>query len=155
MTKNIVKFGGGAAVIIVLGVGALFLIDYLRYQKSPEYRAIKEVERIKKEYEEDPYGGDTPEETLRLFIEALKQGDTELAAKYFVWDKQEEWRGDLARIKDKGLLDEMVGDLEREKYKYSISEKIVGFDVANEQNEAILSISIVRAQNGKWKIQDL
>ena len=155
MSHSIVKFVGGGVAIIAVGIGALFLIDYIRYQKSPEYQAIKEIEKIKKEYEEDPYGGETPEETLRLFVEALKQGDTDLAAKYFVLDKQEEWREDLARIKDKGLLDEMVRDLEREKFKYAISEKVVGFDVANEQNEAILSISVVHAQNDKWKIQDL
>jgi len=33
---------------------------------------------------EDTYGGKTPEETLNLFIEALKKEDLELASKYFV-----------------------------------------------------------------------
>ena len=155
MLKNAAKFVGGGAVIVGVGIGALFFIDYIRYQKNPEYRAIKEIEKIKKEIAEDPYGGDTPEETLRLFIDALKKGDTDLAAKYFIYDEQEQWREDLAKIKDKGLLDEMVRDLEREKFKYTISEKVIGFDIANEQKEAILSISVVRAQSNKWKIQDL
>ncbi|OGZ96456.1 MAG: hypothetical protein A3J10_01235 [Candidatus Sungbacteria bacterium RIFCSPLOWO2_02_FULL_54_10] len=64
MTKNIVKFFRGALTIVAIGMGILFAIDYIRYQKSPEYQTQKEVEQIKKEYREDPYGGDTPEETL-------------------------------------------------------------------------------------------
>lgn len=155
MVRNILKFSGMGIIIAGFGVGAIFAIDYVRYRTSDEYRALKEIEKLKKEYAEDPYGGDTPEETLRLFIDALKKGDIDLATRYFVIDKQDEWKEDLAKIKDKGLLDEMVRDLEREKFKYTISKKVVGFDVANEQKEAILSISVVRAQNNKWKIQDL
>ena len=48
MTKNIVKFFGGVVLVVVLGLGALFAIDYIRYQKSPEYAAQKEVEQIQK-----------------------------------------------------------------------------------------------------------
>ena len=39
-------------------------------------------------YRNDPYGGETPQETLRLFVEALEDKDFELAARYFV---VEEW----------------------------------------------------------------
>ncbi len=155
MFKSVVKFFCGGIAIIGVGVGAIFLIDYIRYQKSPEYQAQQEIEKIKKEIADDPYGGDTPEQTLRLFIDALKQGDTNLAAKYFVYDKQEEWKMDLAKIEEKGLLDEMVKDLERVKYKYDISENTIGFDIANDQKEAILSITITLTPNNKWKIKDL
>ncbi|MEK7099446.1 MAG: hypothetical protein AAB916_02920 [Patescibacteria group bacterium] len=41
MTKQIVKFFGGAVLVVALGLGALFTIDYIRYQKSPEYQAQK------------------------------------------------------------------------------------------------------------------
>ena len=155
MTKNIVKFFGGAVLVVALGMGALFVIDYIRYQKSPEYQAQKEAEQIKKEYAEDPYGGDTPEQTLQLFIEALKKGDMDLAVKYFVLDKQEEWRADLAQIQEKGLLDEMIGDLEREKYKNRVNDNYFTFSIANDQNEVALTITITRGLSKKWKIQDL
>ncbi len=155
MWRNVIKFCVIGCGIALIGVGALSVIQYVRYRNSPDYEALKQIEKLKKEYAEDPYGGDTPEETLRLFVEALKKGDTDLAAKYFVLDKQEEWRQELTKIKEKNLLGEMVRDLESEKFKYTISEKVIGFDVANEEKEAILSISVVRAQNNKWKIQDL
>jgi len=155
MFKNAAKFVGGGIAIVAVGIGVIFLIDYVRYQKSPEYRAIKEIQKIKKEIAEDPYGGDTPEEALRLFIEALKQGDTDLAAKYFVYDEQEQWREDLAKIKDKGLLDEMVRDLGTTKRGKNISMTNTVFSAVNKDNEVITVINVVKAQNGKWKIQDL
>ena len=156
MLKSVIKFSlGGAVLVVALGLGALFAIDYIRYQKSPEYQAQKEAEQIQKEYAEDPYGGDTPEETLNLFISALKQGDTNLAAKYFVLDKQEEWRADLSQIQEKGLLDEMVGDLEREKEKKMAGEDRVNFYIYNDQNILAINITLTKNQGGKWKLQDL
>ncbi|MBI2640436.1 MAG: hypothetical protein HYW91_00950 [Candidatus Sungbacteria bacterium] len=155
MWRNVLKFFGIILVIAILGVGVLLGVQYVRYRNSPEYRAEQDLKILGKQYAEDPYGGETPEETLRLFIDALKTGDTELAAKYFVLDKQEQWQEDLAKIKGKGLLDEMVRDLEREKSKYQISDGQIGFDVANEQKEAILSIRLGRGPSDKWKILDL
>lgn len=154
MTQNILKFGGGALLVVAVGLGALFAVDYIRYQKSPEYAAKKEAEQIKKEYREDPYGGETPEETLALFIDALKKGDTELAAKYFVLEKQEEWRADLSQIKEKGLLDEMVGDLSRlKKSKETIDESF--FTATNEENIVSVLVNMRKHVNGKWKLADL
>lgn len=155
MWKGTFKLSSVAFGIILLGVGAFLGVQYWQYRTSPEYKTIQDLKKLEKQYAEDPYGGETPEETLRFFIDALKKGDTDLAAKYFVLDKQEEWREDLAKIKEKGLLDEMVRDVEREKHKYSISDDQIGFDVANEQKEAILSILISRGPNGKWKMIDL
>ena len=153
MFRNVGKFLLGGITIVAVGIGILFLIDYIRFQKSPEYRALKEVEKIKQEIAEDPYGGDTPEETLRLFIDALKQGDTELAAKYFVYDKQEEWREDLARIKDKGLLDAMVRDLEKRKQD-TIDSNTARYFIVTEDGQAS-PLVLVKGDNGRWKIRTL
>ena len=45
----------------------------------------------------DTYGGATPEETLRLFVEALEKRDYVLASKYFV---AEEWKNQEDYLKD-------------------------------------------------------
>lgn len=50
----------------------------------------KEHERMEELYRNDTYGGSTPEETLELFIEALEDKNLELAAKYFLPEKQQE-----------------------------------------------------------------
>ncbi len=154
MFKNVFKFAGGAVVIAALGIGALFAIDYLRYQKSPEYRAEMQAERIKKEYAEDPYGGDTPEETLGLFVDALKKGDIDLAAKYFVLDKQDQWREDLALAKDKSLIDVMIDEAQRLQLSKK-DEKEAFYTLTNEKNVVEVQVVLIKAQNKKWKIQDL
>lgn len=158
MLKNVTKFSGITLVIVVLGVGALWGIRYLQYRTSPEYRLTQNLENLKKQYAEDPYGGDTPEETLQLFIDALKKGDTDLAAKYFMLDKQAEWREDLAKIKEKGLLDEMIMDLKNLGNKYPLlsgdNDRLI-FETHNRSKELTMQADLAKGPNGKWKILDL
>ena len=45
--------------------------------------------QLEKRYKEDQYGGATPEETLKLFVEALEKKDFELASKYYVPEDQD------------------------------------------------------------------
>src|SRR3989338_3479018 len=152
---HILKFLLPVLVLIVLGFGAIFGARYLQYRNSPEYQALQDLKKLEKAYAEDTYGGETPEETLRLFIDALKKGDTDLAVKYFVLDVQPEWRDGLAKIKEKGLLDEMVKDLERlEKSKDTPEE--VFYVATNEKN--IVSIQLIIGKNpysNRWKIYEL
>lgn len=44
--------------------------------------------KLEKLHEKDTYGGATAEETIQLFVDALKKGDINLASKYFVPQKQ-------------------------------------------------------------------
>ena len=152
---NLLKFLLPVLILIVLGFGALFGARYLQYRNSPEYQALQDLKKLEKAYAEDTYGGETPEETLRLFIDALKKGDTDLAAKYFVLDVQPEWREGLAKIKEKGLLEEMVKDLEKlEKTKENPDE--VFYVATNEKN--IVSIQLIIGKNpysNIWKIYEL
>lgn len=154
MLKNTAKFAGVMIAIVLLGGLVLLVLQYFNYRVSPEYQVEENLKELEKQYAEDSYGGDTPEETLALFISALKAGDTDLAAKYFVLDAQKQWREDLAVMKEKGLLGDMIKDLTREKYKYLVSDNQMGFDVANDQNEAILTILLGRGTNNKWKLID-
>lgn len=157
-TQTFKKFLVPVLGIIAVAAAVLFGVDYLRYRVSPEYQLSSDMRKLEQAYEDDPYGGDTPEETLRLFIEALKREDIELAAKYFVLDKQQEWLIDLERIKDRGLLDDMVRDLGREKEKKPIFEGAknnYNYFIYNDDNVLALIINIVRGSNGKWKIIDI
>lgn len=162
MGLRLSKLGGRVWLAVFFGAAAvgLFFI-FTRYNPlNSELRKIQKQEKLMQEALEreknDTYGGFTPEETLRLFIDALKQGDTDLAAKYFALDKQEEWREDLAGIKDKGkgLMDNMIRDLEREKYKNKISDSMVTFSIANDNNEVSLTILVKKVSNNRWKIED-
>ena len=106
--KNLAKFAAGGILIALVALGVLFGIRYLRYRNDPAYQneqaAYEYVEQEKKliqQMKDDPYGGETPEETLRLFIDALKKGDTDLASRYFVVDKQEQQEQLLNDLKQK------------------------------------------------------
>lgn len=155
MLRSILKFAWKGVLIVVVGLAAIEGVQYLRYRNSTEYQVKKEIENLKQEYAEDPYGGDTPEETLQLFVDALKAGDTELAAKYFVLEEQEKWRADLSKIKEKNLLDEMVEDLETAKRGKDIASDNVVFSAVNKNNEIVAMVNIVRRFGSKWKIQDM
>lgn len=146
---------GITLAVVILGTGVLFILQYLNQKNSPEYQVKQQLKNLGKQYAQDPYGGETPEETLRFFIEALKAGDTELAAKYFVLDKQKEWKGNLAKIKEKGLLDEMVRDLENTR-KTKTQENEVFYTTTNEKN--VVSVQLIIGKNPysqKWKIYEL
>ena len=143
------KFIGGFLGIIFLSLATLYITQTYF---SPERQAERRLAELERQYAEDTYGGTTPEETLELFIDALKAGDIELASKYFVIDEQVRWLDNLKKIKENESLDDMLLDLNREKYKYLISDGQVGFDIANDQKEVALTILIGRGPNGIWKI---
>jgi hypothetical protein len=149
MTKQVMKFSVGALVLTLLGFGALYMIrSYI-----PEYQAQKAYEKIIEGYKNDPYGGETPEETLMLFIEALKKGDIELASKYYIWDKQEKRLQDLIKAKEEGRLPEIVAKLER--YELTKKESKRAFYERIEDGVVISAIIIEwQGLNGKWKITE-
>lgn len=80
--------GIGVAILIIL-----FFLGAYGYQvqnyfinKSQE-KFLADAEKYKamllEQQKNDTYGGKTPEETLDLYIKALKAGDIELASKYY------------------------------------------------------------------------
>ena len=86
-----------------------------KYNQSKQWQEIKKsAEAFQKAEQElyqkmmaDTYGGKTPQETLELFIAAVEKGDYELASKYFVSEKQEEWNKNFAIIRN---MDEYIKD---------------------------------------------
>ena len=89
--------------IVSIGLGAVIgnnLYIYWQRTNSLNQLAQQQEEADAKAYGEkmaDTYGGKTPAETLRLYIDAVKKGDYELASKYFVAKDQAE---DLIYLKD-------------------------------------------------------
>lgn len=70
----------------------------------------------------DIYGGKTPDETLKMFIDALKKEDIELASKYFALNTNEkseyyltrkEWEFYLKEMKERNMLQQMAEDIEK------------------------------------------
>ncbi len=108
INKTVFKFLGGGAVLILLGAAALYAPGY--WQKYQVDKAIAELERP---YREDVYGGKTPEETFDMFLDALKNGDIELASKYFAVRKQTEYKEKFEKMRDDGILAGQIQEWER------------------------------------------
>ncbi len=158
MNRSVLKFLAGGLGLVAIAVGVLYWVDYIRYRQSPEYRAEQYFKDLEKRYREDPYGGSTPEETLQLFIDALKKGDVELASKYFVVNKQENQYTYFVRIREQGLLDELIRDAAKLGNKYPLikgDDSRFIFEAFNDEGELILQTDLARGPNGKWKIVDL
>jgi len=96
MLKKILKiilFIFVALLLLDVGIWVGFRIfDY--YKSYPIRKMARSVEELQKQidlaYQNDVYGGKTPEETFDMYIAALKKGDLELASKYFVVSGQGE-----------------------------------------------------------------
>lgn len=154
MKKNVGKFGAGVLGLVAVGAALFYGVSWYQERKSPEYALMQEYEKLMEQYRSDTYGGDTPEETLRLFIDALKAGDTDLAAKYFVVEEQEKQEIDLRQAKNLSKLPEIINRLHQ--FKLSTrDESTASFVILDEKGILKYQASFSKNQNGKWKIIDL
>jgi hypothetical protein len=109
--KNIFKSWSGVLVLILVALAVVWLFT----NGLPGYKSwqIKRAyEKMNEPYYNDTYGGKTPEETYDLFIDALKKGDVELASKYFVVEKQDDWLETLRKFEETGELTGLINELE-------------------------------------------
>lgn len=158
-------------------VGRLFIEEKYRIadQKTDDYIdiAAEEAKRTKAEKEyitamtADTYGGQTPEETLQLFIEALKAGDIELASKYFALETntqdpnyltRKKWEDYLKSIQERNLSRRMAEDIERDVKPLSkaIENNRFSFALFNEDGTVGISIDLKFNQYSQvWKIESL
>jgi len=105
-------------IFLILGLITSWLIWYFsaEIQQARQYRKdaeilVRKIQEQAEEYALDTYGGETPEETYRMFLQALKIEDIDLAIKYFILDKQEEYKQFFTDIKNNNKWDEMIEDL--------------------------------------------
>jgi len=119
---------------------------------------VKFGQEVEKLYRQDKDGGKTPEETMSLFLDALRRGDTDQASKYFILDKQDQWREDLAKIKADGYLDEMVEDVSRatlaEKGEIETTYYMKSFDESGKELSTPIILNF-NQKSGVWKISVL
>ena len=159
LNKHFWKFFAGLLGILALGFLAVY--GSAIYDNSGSLRdwwnakkAAREYEALKKLYEEDTYGGKTPEETLALFIDALKKGDTDLAAKYVFIDDQEKVRTDLLQAQTTGNLDKAIERILSLR-KSKLDKDQAWFVITDENRVVQYSVLLGKNSNGLWKITEL
>ena len=147
-------------ILFVIGVLVLLILSSYGYQKYDDWKFNKELKELTEEankpYLEDVYGGKTPRETLELFIAAVEKEDFELASKYFVLDKQEEWGNGLINAKEKNNLIWLIEELRK------INNSLDYVDPTAQLNgrelytvgEKML-VTFIKYPQGIWKIQEI
>ena len=112
---------------------------------------------LEAQYRADKYGGATPKETLRLFIEALEKKDYELAAKYFVVEERSSFLSAIRDSDRNGFLDEYIGVLNY-RHAISVSEDKTGADIDffdSQNKQAHFGQMTINPFTDKWKISKL
>jgi len=133
-------------------------------QNQISYQYWQYLERQSAELEEawrsDQYGGETPEETLQLFVEALEARDFELAAKYFVPEEQSKAPSLFAQAQQSGGMEKFI-----DAHKTGIlvppggigSSGIYEIEIyENGSDDAPFRVRLIENEfTGKWKIIEL
>ncbi|MBU6415051.1 hypothetical protein KGQ34_02320 [Patescibacteria group bacterium] len=156
MNKTALQFFGFALLLVFVGAGAVWGIDYYQKIHSPEYQTELKMRELEARARADTYGGSTPEETLALFIDALKRGDIDLASKYFVVDEWEKKNIELRKGKEQGSLEKITTILEKVNYPTKYSDGSYELSIVEKDNSIKFGVHFVLNNfTNKWKILEL
>jgi len=149
------KFLVGFLAIMIVGFFALVWANvYHNGKTADEKTGEKYFKDLKRAYDEDTYGGKTPEETLALFIDALKKGDIDLAVKYVLIEKQDDMKNDLNDAKNSNRVEKVIQNLASLRLS-KLEENNATFTVIDSNNIVKYQAYLVKAPNSIWKILDL
>ena len=142
-------------VLSVSFLAAIILSTWGRddYRFMTEEDSQKVVDAMNKEYAEDPYGGTTPEETLKLFTDALKNGDTALAAKYFLPEDREAQFLRLENIKRAEKSDIFLHTIDARQLE-ELTDVLARYVLTAPDGLGSPCV-LVKIINGRWKIRTL
>src|SRR3989344_6820341 len=146
------KFLVGFLAIMIVGFFALVWANvYHNGKTADEKTGEKYFKDLKRAYDEDTYGGKTPEETLALFIDALKKGDIDLAVKYVLIEKQDDMKNDLNDAKNSNRVEKVIQNLASLRLS-KLEENNATFTVIDSNNIVKYQAYLVKAPNSIWKI---
>lgn len=169
--------------IIITAAAVLFVfIGYVVYwdaNLSPRAKMEKQEEQNIQVYQQfindfetamraDTYGGATPQETLDMFIAALKAGDIDLASKYFALETNENSPNYLTRREAEGALKQiqkeqrivgLVSELEKAeptRDQSKVVPSVYWFSVYSTSGEELYNFEFDLNKYSKvWKIENM
>lgn len=150
-------------LLLLLGGGIIILLSYfsspgkqVRHYTKRLTTLQQEIQKQKEQSERDIYGDKTPKGTYQLFVNALQKSNIDLASKYFVLSKQEQYKKLLQSIKEHKGWEQMVTDLTsslNNKGKYQDKSNYL-LEVTDKNNNLITTVHLVAATNSLWKITE-
>jgi len=155
-------------VIMVVAAGGYFIWNRFFSETAKARRFMAEQMAIYRKAEKayieamtaDTYGGKTPQETLNMFVDALRKGDIELASKYFMLDEnlsREKWVNLLAGIKNEGNLQRLANDIVNKAIAGNLSsQEEFGYVLYDSEGKIGLQIDLrFNRYSQVWKIESL
>lgn len=152
------------AIIIIISGGYWIWNNYISSDAkesreiTKQYKkTIKGIQNAEDAMRTDTYGGKTPQETLNIFIDALRKNDLELASKYFVL--REDGTRDpqiLENLKSKTpkIIADMINVFEKAKPTKSPIENGAGFLYEYNGQEYLIELQ-KNTYSKIWKIESL
>lgn len=140
-------------IILALSVICWFWFLDPEIRQARQYKQdteifTKKIQEQEEQYAADIYGAETPEATYQLFLEALQKQDIDLASKYFILDRQEEYKELLAEIEKSGQWDEMIKDLSNPRNQRGKleDENTYVIEIINDENISVTTIVLRKPQ---------
>ena len=162
-----------ATVVLLLLIGGWFVWNNYLSPNAQRQRQLQEnidkynsfISTFEAAMKADTYGGKTPQETLNMFIDALKKGDIDLASKYFALDTNEKspdyltrkkWENSLNETKKDGGIDNLISLLEKATPAGSSMAGYFGFEVRDNTAKLIGDIGMqLNKYSQVWKIESM
>ena len=126
--KSFFRHWTGVLVLVVVAILVIWSLLNLSeivnsvQGKLEAWKYQRLVSKMEAPYKNDKYGGKTPEETFDLFLDALRKEDVDLASKYFVIPKQDEWKKTLEKYKENNLLAELINELKNNRLEWELTQ---------------------------------
>jgi len=147
-------------ILLILASGTIILFYYFSIQGQQARKYARELNTLYQEEREqeiqsqdDQYGGTTPEKTYQLFLTALEDNDLDLASKYFIFNRQEEYRQLFLSIQKNNEWDEMMTDLLNHcnsKGKYENEDSYL-IQILDDDHNLVTTIHLVPVKNSTTK----
>ncbi|MFH1188380.1 MAG: hypothetical protein V1652_00865 [bacterium] len=162
--KHFKKYGIVVAIIISFGIIVALAVQVPSFLRRRELdRMVHDMKQAEEDWHAaqmaDTYGGTTPQETLRMFIDAMEKEDYELASKYFVIERQQEELDGMGTAPKENIdnvlvmlrecLDAMDTHPLEEVGSYSFNNKN-GYLI-----EKPIAVDFFLYPNGIWKIEEI
>lgn len=163
MARSVFRYSLAAFGMVLLGLAASAMFGHLRAgrdtvlvtaQKPGSASTRQAATEPASEAGAKDSAQTTPESTLVLFIAALKAGDTDRAAGFFIAERQGQWREDLALVRDKNFLGVMIGDLERATRQSNMASDDASFARTDKKGKKLINIHM-ELHSGVWQISDV
>jgi hypothetical protein len=135
--------------------------QYSRQANANYQKYLDQQNKYKAAMTADTYGGKTPEETLSLFITALKSGDMTIASKYFVLgddgQPDPEWLDGLNAAKKDGQIESIIELLSNNaRPAGSWTSDKYGFEIRNTEGKLLYDINLIlNKYSNVWKIENM